>query len=62
LAGESQTGQQARQAKDVVAVHVGNEDSPQLGHPQRTAQKLVLGAFPAVEQPELGALGKAHGH
>jgi hypothetical protein len=46
----------------VVTVHVGNEDSPQLGHPQRTAQKLVLGAFPAVEQPELGALGKAHGH
>jgi hypothetical protein len=49
LAGESQAGQQARQAKDVVAVHVGDEEAPQLGYPQWTAQELVLGAFPAVE-------------
>jgi hypothetical protein len=45
----------------MVAVHVGDENAPQLGHAQRAAQKLVLSTLAAVEQPELGALGEAQG-
>ena len=61
-ARQAQGGQQPRQAKDVVAVHVGDEDPPQLGDPQLAAQELVLGGLAAVEQPELGPLGQAQGH
>ena len=42
-------GQQARQPKYVVAVHVGDEDTAELAHPQFTAQKLMLGALAAVK-------------
>ena len=45
----AKAGQQARQAEDVVSVHVGDEDAPQLRDPQLAAKELVLGAFTAVE-------------
>ena len=43
-------------------MHVGDEDAPQLADPQIAAQKLMLGALTAVEQPELRALRQAQGH
>ena len=46
----------------MVAVHVGDENPPQLAHPQVAAQKLVLGALAAVEQPQLAALGQTQRH
>ena len=61
-ARQPQAGQQPRQAKDMVSMHVGDEDPPQLGNPEVTAQKLVLGALTTVKQPELGPLRQAHGH
>ena len=48
-ARQPQAGQQPRQAKDMVSMHVGDEDSPQLGDPEVTAQKLVLGALTTVK-------------
>ena len=64
LAGAShaQAGQEARQPKHVVTVHVGNKDAAELGHPQLAPQELVLGGFAAVEQPQLGALRQPEGH
>ena len=46
---QPQAGQEPRQAEHVIPMHVGDEDAPQLAHPQFAAQELVLGAFTAVE-------------
>jgi len=62
LPGEAQAGQKARQSVDVVAMHVADEDAPQLGHAQRAAQELMLRALATVEQPELSPLRQAEGH
>ena len=43
----------------MVAMHVGDEHTAQLRQPQITAQKLMLGALAAVEQPHLRALRQA---
>ena len=39
-------GQQARQAENVVAVHVGDEDAIDLAQPQSRSHDLVLGPSP----------------
>ena len=60
--GQPEAGQQARQAKGVVTVHVGDEDPTQLADPQLTAQELMLGALAAIKQPDLRPLRQAQGH
>lgn len=56
------TGKQAHQAKDVIAVHVGNENAADLTGSQVTAQQLVLGGFTAVKEPNFLALGQPQSH
>ena len=46
----------------MVAVHVGDEDPSQLRKPQVAAQKLMLSALSAIEQPEFRTLSKPHCH
>ncbi len=58
---ESATGKESSESEGVVAVHVGDEDAADLAGAQIAAEELVLGAFTAVEEPDLGALGQAEG-
>ena len=61
-AAEPEAGQQARQPEHVIPMHMGDEDSAQLGQAQITAHELVLGAFTAVKQPQFGALRQTDRH
>ena len=45
----------------MVAVHVGDENTADLAGAQIATEKLLLGAFAAVEEPNFGALGQTKG-
>ena len=62
VASQPQAGQQTRQSKDVVAMHVRYENAPQLREAQITAQKLMLRALAAVEEPHFCPLRQPHRH
>ena len=46
----------------MVAVHVGDENTADLAGAQIATEKLLLGAFAAVEEPNFGALGQTKGN
>jgi hypothetical protein len=49
IASEAAARQQTHQPKNMVTVHVGNENTANLARSQVTLEELVLGAFPTVE-------------
>ena len=53
--------QQPDQAEEVIAVHVRDEDAPDLADLQIALDELVLCAFATIEEPHLGSLGQAQG-
>jgi hypothetical protein len=46
----------------MIAVHVGDKNAGELGEFELAAQKLVLGSFSAVKEPEFGPLGQPQRH
>ena len=58
-AAQAQAGQQSGQPEHVISMHVRDEHPAQLRQAQVAAQKLMLGAFPAVKQPEFRSLRQA---
>ena len=52
----AEAGQQARQAKDMISMHVSDEDASQLGDAEFATQKLVLGGLTTVKEPKVSTL------
>lgn len=54
-------GEQPRQTEGMVAVHMGDENGPQLHHRQGRVQQTVLCAFAAVDQVPLPGAAMGQG-
>jgi len=46
----------------MITMHVSYKDTADLANPQIAAEKLMLGTFPTVKQPDLSPLGQAEGN